>query len=106
MTKVFFREYYDKALITVEGHSGFAQRGSDIVCAGVSTLICNFINCVRDEEAHERIKLHKEVIREGYVHLEIETFDFSKQRIEGIIDCFMKGLCMLSEEYPQYVSIE
>ena len=106
MTKVYFREYYDNILITVEGHSGFGESGSDIVCAGASTLVCNFVNCIRDEEADGRVRLHKEVIRHGYVHFEIEIFDFAKQRIEGIIDSFMKGFSMLSEEYPQYVRIE
>lgn len=106
MTKVYFRKYYDNILITVEGHSGFGERGSDIVCAGASTLVCNFINCIQDEEADGRVKLHKALIRDGYIHFEIEIFDFARQRIEGIIDSFMNGLCMLSEEYPQYVRIE
>ena len=35
-----------------------------------------------------------------------EIFDFAKERLEGIIESFMKGLYMLSEEYPQYVKIE
>ena len=106
MTRVYYREYYDRLLITVEGHSGFGERGSDIVCAGASTLVCNFVNCIRDEEADGRVRLHKDVVREGYVHFEIEIFDFAKKRVEGITDSFMKGLSMLSEEYPQHVKIE
>lgn len=106
MTKVFKREYYDKILITLEGHSGYGAKGNDIVCAGVSTLACNFINCMKDEEADGRIKLHKCIIRDGYVHFEIEIFDFAKERLEGFIESFMKGLYMLSEEYPQYVKFE
>ena len=66
----------------------------------------NFINCIKDEEADGRIKLHKSIIRDGYVHFEIEIFDFAKQRVEGIIESFIKGLYMLSDEYPQYVKFE
>jgi hypothetical protein len=29
-----------------EGHSGFADAGSDIVCAGISTLVINTVNAV------------------------------------------------------------
>lgn len=106
MTKVYKREYYDNILITLEGHSGYAEKGNDIVCAAVSALVCNFINCIKDEEADGRLALRKEIIRDGYVHLEIEAFDFAKQRVEGITECFVKGLYMLSEEYPQYVKFE
>jgi hypothetical protein len=28
------------------GHSGFAEAGSDIVCAGISTLVINTINAI------------------------------------------------------------
>ena len=56
MTKIYKREYYDNILITLEGHSGYGVKGNDIVCAGVSTLVCNFINCIKDEEADGRIK--------------------------------------------------
>lgn len=106
MTKVYKREYYDNILITLEGHSGYGMKGNDIVCAGVSTLVCNFVNCIKDEEADGRIKLHRDIIRDGYVHFEIEIFDFAKQRVEGIIESFLKGLYMLAEEYPQYVKFE
>ena len=45
----------------VEGHAGYAQRGNDVVCAAVSTLVINTINsierltsdktsCTQDEE--------------------------------------------------------
>lgn len=30
----------------VSGHAGFAQRGTDVVCAGVSVLVINCINSI------------------------------------------------------------
>ena len=54
MTKVFYREYYDNTLIVIEGHSGFAESGKDVVCAGVSALVFTLVNCIRDEEAKDR----------------------------------------------------
>ena len=44
MTKVFYREYYDNTLIVIEGHSGFAESGKDVVCAGVSALVFTLVN--------------------------------------------------------------
>lgn len=104
MTTVYHREYYDRLLITVEGHSGFGQPGEDIVCAGVSVLSYTLLNCMLDEEAASNIKLIRKIVRNGYIHLEIEYFDFSKSRVKGIFDACITGLLMLEENYPEYVS--
>lgn len=106
MTKILYREYYDKTLIIIEGHSGFSSRGKDIVCAGISTLVFTLVNCVRDEEADGRLKIIREIIRDGYVCLEFESFDFAKQRISGITDACITGLLMLQEQYPKHVEFE
>lgn len=106
MTKVCYREYYCKTLLSVEGHSGFANSGKDVVCAGVSTLVGAFINAILDEESNGRLKLHRNIIRDGYACFEIEKFSFSKERIEGIIDAFLTGFVMLAETYPDYVVME
>ncbi len=106
MTKVYYREYYDRVLLTVEGHSGFAKAGEDVVCAGVSTIAYTLLNCVMDEESHERLKLIRNIVRDGYICLEIESFDFAKERISGIIDACITGFLMLAENYPQYIKFE
>ncbi len=106
MTKVYYREYYGRALISVEGHSGFAPSGSDPVCAGISTLVFTLINSLTDEEGDGRLKLHRRVIRDGFALLEIEKFDFSKERTEGILSTFLTGAMMLQESYPDYIRVE
>lgn len=105
MTTVYFREYYDRLLITIEGHSSYAEQGRDIVCAGVSALTYTLVNCMLDEEADGRVKLIRSIVRNGYVHLEVEYFDFSKERIKGIFDACVTGLLMLEESYPEYVAL-
>lgn len=106
MTKVFYRECYDNLVIIVEGHSGFAKPGEDVVCAGISTIVFTLINCIRDEEAKGRLKLLRDIVREGYICLEIESFDYAKERISGITDACITGLSILSEHYPQYIRFE
>ncbi len=106
MTKVFYREYYDNIIINIEGHSGYAQMGSDVVCAGISTLTFALVNALLDEEAGGNIRLNKKIIDEGVVDLEIRRFSFSKSRIDGIISLAMTGFYMLEESYPDYVRIE
>lgn len=106
MTKITYRDYYDKILIIAEGHSGYATCGEDIVCAGVSTLIYTLINALLDEEAWEHIKFLRNIQRDGYIYLEIEYFDFSKERVHGITDTFLTGVLMLQENYPKYITME
>ena len=106
MTKVLYREYYDKTLIIIEGHSGYDVSGNDIVCAGVSALVCTLVNCLRDESAAERICLLRDVVRSGYVCFEVESYDFAKERIKGVFDTLVTGFLMLAEHYPQYVVFE
>ena len=106
MTHVTLREYRDNYLVIAEGHSGYADRGFDVVCAGISCLVYALINTLLDEEASDRIRLVRKVIRDGYVYFEIKRFDFSRERIDGIIDLFTTGLLMLEETYPNSIRID
>lgn len=106
MIKIYHREYNDGMLLTIEGHSGYAPKGSDIVCAAVSSLALTLVNCLRDEECRGRLKLIRDITRDGYLSIEINLFDFSRIRIEAIIETVLSGFYMLSEEYPNYIRID
>lgn len=106
MTRITYREYHDNILFIAEGHSGYSDRGSDIVCAGISCLVYTLINTLLDEEASDRVRLVRKIIRDGYVCLEVERFDFSKERINGIIDACITGFQMLQDNYPDALKID
>lgn len=106
MTKVFYREYYDRYLIVVEGHASFNEKGSDIVCSAVSILVYSLLNMLKDEESDKRLILRREVVRDGYFCVEVEPLDFSKKRTKGIIDTVIMGLSLLNQEYPDNVKLE
>ena len=106
MTRVYFREYYDRYLLIVEGHADYNKNGDDIVCAAVSVLVYTFLNMLKDEESDKRLKLKREIVRDGYFCVEIEPFDFSKNRTKGIIDTVVMGLALLNQEYPENVRLE
>lgn len=106
MTKVFYREYYDHYLLIVEGHTKFNEKGKNIICAAISILIFTLLNIIKDEESANRLKIKKEIIYDGYFQIEIEPFEFSKNKIDGIIETIILGFCLLNEEYPEYVKLE
>ncbi len=105
MTNVYFREYYDHYYITLRGHSGFSRNGEDIVCAGISTLAYTLLNVLSDEEASGNIKFIRNIVCDGFMHFEFSFFDFSKERIKGIVDMCLTGLMMLEENYPEHIRI-
>ena len=106
MTKVYYREYYDRYLIIIEGHSGFNEKGKDIVCSAISILVYTLSEALKNEESDKRLLIKKEIINDGYFYMEVEPFDYSKGRTKGIIETIVTGLCLLNEQYPEYVKIE
>ena len=106
MTEILYRKYYDRHLIIIEGHSNFSQKGEDIVCSAVSCLGFTLLNTLTDEVGDERAKFVRNIVRDGYMCLEVLPFSFAKERIQAIFDTVITGFCMVSEEYPDYVKFK
>ena len=86
------------SVITVKGHSGYADHGKDIVCAGVSTLaqtLIKSIDSLTDDDISYSIRPGNIEIR--YTHLS----DDSKK----LIDAFFIGCGLIAGEYPDNVKI-
>jgi uncharacterized protein YsxB (DUF464 family) len=61
---------------------------------------------LKDEECDGRLKIRREALRDGYFCVEVEPFDFSKDKIKGIVETIVMGLALLNEEYPEFVKLE
>ncbi len=50
MTKVVITRSKDGTYrsFSCTGHAGYAEEGEDIVCAGISAIVINTINCLQD----------------------------------------------------------
>jgi uncharacterized protein YsxB (DUF464 family) len=84
--------------IEVSGHAGYAPRGQDIVCAGVTaltqTLAASLDGLTEDNPDY--------TIAPGV--FKIETKDLS-DKARFLIDSFFIGICGIAEAYPEYVRI-
>ncbi len=82
---------------TVDGHSGFAESGEDIVCASVSSVVWLTINGI---EKQNLAKLYYEE-RDGFV-----TCTISEKKGNGA-DILLDSLCMfiteLESQYNKYL---
>ncbi|MBR2315677.1 MAG: ribosomal-processing cysteine protease Prp [Clostridia bacterium] len=80
----------------VDGHSGYAEEGSDIICASVSSAAYMTANTLT-----EIIGVKADIeVEDGYMHLVLsEENETAKKLIEG----FALHIGQLSEQYPDYV---
>ncbi|MBR3767925.1 MAG: ribosomal-processing cysteine protease Prp [Clostridia bacterium] len=83
--------------IMCEGHAGFAEKGKDIVCAGVSVLCMALLDMVTDYCTSYSVE-----ISDGKFILQIN--ECTDPNIKGAIGMFVKGIRKLEMQYPENVS--
>ncbi len=74
----------EKLILKVSGHSGYAARGEDIVCAGVSTLVYTLINSCDCDVYKESIRVHGS---------------------DAVYKAVICGLDMISKKYPKNLQL-
>ena len=86
---------------TCQGHTEYSD-GADIVCAGISAIVINTINCLEDL-LHERIEVDADEEEGGDI-----TCNFladAGEKGEFLIDCMIHGLEWMEAQYgTQYLS--
>ncbi len=84
--------------IKVSGHADYAVFGSDIVCAGVTALAQTLIKSIKDL-TDDKIEYE---ISPGKVDIKYGNLS---EKSKTLVDSFFIGICMIAEEFPEYVRI-
>lgn len=84
--------------ITVKGHANYAVSGSDIVCAGITVLAQTLIKSIKDL-TDDKIEYE---ISPGRVDIKYGNLS---EKSKTLVDSFFIGICMIAEEFPEYVRI-
>lgn len=86
-----------EVVFIIKGHAGYAPKGSDIVCASVSTLAqyLEFYSAYRKHNNHDKI----EKIEGNMVITFTDLQEEELPPINAAIDFFKE----LSKEYPKYI---
>lgn len=80
-----------------EGHSGYAEAGEDIVCAGISVLVINTINSIeRLTDVVPVVNSEEEV---GMISCRIEKY--KRKDIQLLLQSLCLGLLSIQETYGQ-----
>lgn len=80
--------------LLVEGHAGFAERGKDVVCAGVSALVCTLAENLRRAGGQAALSPGRAELRwqEG-------------TEAEETVEAFGLGLGQLAVAYPECIRL-
>lgn len=103
MTKVEIYLGQDKTInkIAVRGHANYAESGSDIVCAGISTLLMTGALASRELL---KIDILKE-FSDGKLVLQVPE-DVVDDKLQVILQTVVIGLRDIESGYPKNISIK
>ena len=88
---------------SVSGHSGYAEAGSDIICAAISAVVTMAeatINDVCGAKAKVRVKE-----ADARVTLTLPTSCDEEETVQAVLAGMMVTLISLAEEHPDYIEV-
>ena len=88
---------------SVSGHSGYAETGSDIICAAVSAVVTMAeatINDVCGAKAKVRVKNE-----DARVTLTLPASCDEEETVQAVLAGMMLTLCSLRDDYPDYIEV-
>ena len=105
ITAVLYREGENLTGCRIEGHSGWANAGSDIVCAAVSILGCTCVNALESVcGVIPEITEYNE--KKGVLAFELpEMTEADNEKAQILMKALKQGLDDLTAEYPQNVTL-
>ncbi len=99
----FFTEDDRITGFSVSGHSGYAEAGSDIVCAAISavvSLVEATINDVCGAKAKVRVKEE-----DARITLMLPTSCDEEDAVQAVLAGMLLYLCNLRDDYPDYIEV-
>ena len=100
----FFTEDERITGFTVSGHSGYEERGKDIVCAYVSAVVTMAeatINDVCGAKAKVRVKDQEN----ARITLTLPASCDEEESVQAVLAGMMLTLCSLRDDYPDYIEV-
>ena len=99
----FFMENDRITGFSVSGHSGYAEAGSDIVCAAISAVVTMAeatINDVCGAKAKVRVK-----DEQARITLTLPSSCDEEEAVQAVLSGMMLTLISLREDYPDYIEV-
>ena len=104
MTKCeFFTEDDRITGFSVSGHSGYGEKGSDIVCAAISAVVTMAeatINEVCGAKAKVRVKEE-----DARITLPLPASCDEEESVQAVLAGMLLTLCSMRDDYPDYIEV-
>lgn len=84
--------------IKISGHANYAEYGHDIICAGATALAQTLIKSIQDLTEDE-IEYD---IKPGLAEIKYRNLS---ERSRTLVDSFFIGICLIADEFPEYIRI-
>ncbi len=101
MTKIAFGWMGENRWLEICGHAGYAEKGKDIVCAGVS-ITAQALAATLSQTDGVMCDVKKE---EGRMCIVCRSVRQSKRYVDALFDMARTAFEMLAEEYPEHVCV-
>ncbi|WP_167629708.1 ribosomal-processing cysteine protease Prp [Listeria valentina] len=86
---------------TMDGHADFAERGSDLVCAGASSIAYGMVNAISEAEGFEPVVEEDE----GYLHYSVPAEFIKKETVQILLTGMVNQFRSLAYSYPDHIKI-
>ena len=85
------------------GHSSYAEEGSDIVCAAVSTAVKFAEHTIRDVLGeHAKTRVNED---EARITLTLPATCEEEDAVQAVMTGLMLTLCELRDDYPDFIEV-
>ena len=87
----------------VSGHSGYAEAGSDILCAAVSAVVTMAETTINDVcGAKAKVRVKEEDAR---ITLMLPTSCDEEEAVQAVLAGMMLTLISMRDDYPDYIEV-
>ena len=88
---------------SVSGHSGYAESGSDIVCAAISAVVSMAEATINEVcGANAKVRVKEEDAR---ITLTLPTSCDEEDAIQAVLAGMMVTLCSMRDDYSDYIEV-
>lgn len=108
MTKVSLVYLNDGFFFECSGHAGYAEKGKDIVCAGLSVLCIALVERISELADENLVQVRSFHCSDGELNLEVAYAEeeFCRLKVQEALETVRCGLQRLEAMYPENILLE
>lgn len=92
----------DEISLAMDGHAGYADAGSDIVCAAASILVYTFASRLREITGGDGLYAS---LAPGEARVKVDADWRIAGECTAVLDTITAGFMLLADKYPDHVSV-